>query len=246
MQKGQHHLLLIWLMLISVMTFALFVAWREEVIMLLYLGDDSKLSWAITLLFIIITIYCARRVYFISSELNISKRVEELVKNSREPKITVRNGEVFIEESKQLPGCLLTEYLLDLSHQLKPGPVNRTGETGVNGSELIEVYEAKLKNPHNIGWFFTDIMIKLGLLGTIIGFVLMLGSVVNVSDFDVSTMQSILQQMSAGMGTALYTTFAGLVCSILTASQFYLLDQAADELADITKRLTQVHILPKR
>ena len=75
-----------------------------------------------------------------------------------------------------------------------------------NHKELIEVFEAKLKNPHNLGWFFTDIMIKLGLLGTIIG------SVVNVTDFDVTTMQNILKEMSSGMGTTLYTTFAGLTC----------------------------------
>ena len=73
----------------------------------------------------------------------------------------------------------------------------------------------------------------------------MLGSVVNVTDFDVTTMQNILKQMSSGMGTALYTTFAGLVCSILTAAQLHLLDQAADELVDGTKHLTQIHILPR-
>ncbi len=245
MHKGEHHLLLIWLMLISVISFALFIAWHENVMLLLYLGDSSKLSWAITLLFIIITIYCARRICFLSSELNLSKTVEALVRNSQAPRITVEDGEVFIAQNTPLPGCLLTTYLRDLSYQLKPAPVDQKGEMIINGSELMEVYEGKLKNPHNIGWFFTDMMIKLGLLGTIIGFVLMLGSVVNVNDFDVSTMQSILQQMSAGMGTALYTTFAGLVCSILTASQCYLLDQAADELLDISKHLIQVHILPR-
>ena len=56
-------------MLISLTGFALFIALREKVLLLLYLGDISKLSWVITLLFIIITIYCARRVWFISREI---------------------------------------------------------------------------------------------------------------------------------------------------------------------------------
>ena len=157
--------------------------------------------------------------------------------------------DIYMDNAEKLPDCLLTRYLLDLFYQSKSTPARdvqpENNPVKTNNQELIEVFEAKLKNPHNLGWFFTDIMIKLGLLGTIIGFVLMLGSVVNVTDFDVNTMQNILKQMSSGMGTALYTTFAGLVCSILTAAQFYLLDQAADELVDTTKHLTQVHILPR-
>ena len=245
MQKGEHHLLLVWLMLISVIAFALFIGWHEKVILLLYLGDNSKLSWAITLLFFIITIYCARRVYFISCEVNVSNNVYSLITHSKRPKISIKDGDVYINDDKKLPDCLLTGYLLDLFYHAAPPAGAARIESRLDNSELIDVLEAKLKNPHNIGWFITDIMIKLGLLGTIIGFVLMLGSVVNVTDFDVSTMQNILKQMSSGMGTALYTTFAGLVCSILTAAQFYLLDQAADELIDTTKHLTQVHILPE-
>ena len=245
MKKGEHHLLLVWLMLISLITFAVFIALRENVFLLLYLGDNSKLSWVITLLFLIITIYCARRVYFISCEINTSNRVCSLVRQSERPEISTRDGNVYIGADKKLPDCLLTGYLLDLFYQTLPLTKETQTEARTNSRELIEVFEARLKNPHNLGWFFTDIMIKLGLLGTIIGFVLMLGSVVNVTDFDVNTMQNILKQMSSGMGTALYTTFAGLVGSILTAAQFHILDQAADELVDTTKHLTQIHILPK-
>ena len=252
MKKGEHHLLLVWLMLINLIAFALFIALREKVLLLLYLGDISKLSWVITLLFIIITIYCARRVWFISREITASEKVIAL---ARGRELSIRDGDIYADNAEKIPDCMLTRYLLDLFYQA----TNHAGETQsekkdtqadnnqVNSSnqELIQVFEAKLKNPHNLGWFFSDIMIKLGLLGTIIGFVLMLGSVVNVTDFDVTTMQNILKQMSSGMGTALYTTFAGLVCSILTAAQFHLLDQAADELVDSTKHLTQVHILPR-
>ena len=246
MKKGEHHLLLVWLILISLIGFALFLALKEKVLLLLYLGDSSKLSWVITLMFIVITIYCARRVWFISAEINNSEKVCAL---ARRHELSVEADQIYLDGGEQLPDCLLTRYLLDLFYraQLVPAEDEQAENNTINANnkELIEVFEAKLKNPHNLGWFFTDIMIKLGLLGTIIGFVLMLGSVVNVTDFDVTTMQNILKEMSSGMGTALYTTFAGLTCSILTAAQFHLLDQAADELVDTTKHLTQVHILPR-
>ena len=246
MKKGEHHLLLVWLVLISLIGFALFLALKEKVLLLLYLGDSSKLSWVITLMFVIITIYCARRVWFISVEINNSEKVCAL---ARRHGLSVQEDQIYLDGGEKLPDCLLTRYLLDMFYRAQSVPAEgeqpENNTINANNKELIEVFEAKLKNPHNLGWFFTDIMIKLGLLGTIIGFVLMLGSVVNVTDFDVTTMQNILKEMSSGMGTALYTTFAGLTCSILTAAQFHLLDQAADELVDTTKHLTQVHILPR-
>ncbi len=73
----------------------------------------------------------------------------------------------------------------------------------------------------------------------------MLGSVANIADFDVSNMQKILQHMSNGMGTALYTTLAGLVCSILSAMQYHMIDRHVDELIELTRHLTQVHVIPK-
>ena len=226
--------------LVSLMAFGLFVAWREEVIMLLYRGDSSKLSWVITLLFVIMLCHCARRARFLSCEINAAGQAMALL---QEGPLEARDGRVHAG-GRALPDCLLSQHLLDLLHQGQvPGRADAEaavqGQTLAANPELLETLEDRLKNPHNIGWFCTDIMIKLGLLGTIIGFVLMLGSVVNVSDFDANAMQNILKQMSSGMGTALYTTFAGLVCSILTAAQFFMLDQAADELVDEAKGLTQ-------
>jgi len=66
-----------------------------------------------------------------------------------------------------------------------------------------------------------------------------------VTDFDLSTVQKILRHMSIGMGTALYTTFAGLVCSILAGLQYHLLDRGADDLIEAARHLSNVYILPK-
>ena len=85
------------------------------------------------------------------------------------------------------------------------------------------------RGPIEFGWFMVDIELKLGLLGTNVGFIL-LGALTQTTQFDVSTMQKLLTQMSAGMGTALYTTFVGLIASMLLGLQYHLLDRAADEL----------------
>jgi biopolymer transport protein ExbB/TolQ len=57
--------------------------------------------------------------------------------------------------------------------------------------------------------------------------------------------QKILKHMSDGMGTALYTTLVGLVCSVLSAMQYHMIDRHADELIELTRHMTQVHVIPK-
>ena len=244
LQEGTHHLLLAWLIFTGLFIFAITLAWQEHVLILLYTSDKSYISYAITILYIFVAFHCALRVAYISRQINDSKVVEALVRDSAEIQLHMEGDKVHINGNTVLPDCIVTSYIHDL---LNKGTNNSKIDEQVvdSNTDLIEVYESKLKRPHEIGWFTADIMIKLGLLGTIIGFIFMLGSVANITDFDVTSMQKILKHMSIGMGTALYTTLAGLVCSMLAASQYQMLDNSVDKLMEATRHLAQVYILPK-
>lgn len=85
----------------------------------------------------------------------------------------------------------------------------------------------------NHGWFAADSVLKIGLLGTIIGFILMLAPIGELTSFDATSLQSALAAMSAGMAVALYTTLTGLIANIILRFQFQFL---ADTMQ---KRLTQ-------
>lgn len=84
----------------------------------------------------------------------------------------------------------------------------------------------------NHGWFAADSVLKIGLLGTIIGFILMLAPIGELTSFDASSLQSALAAMSAGMAVALYTTLTGLIANIILRFQFQFLADA------MQKRLT--------
>jgi hypothetical protein len=74
----------------------------------------------------------------------------------------------------------------------------------------------------DIGWFVSDMLLTLGMIGTVAGFIYMLSS--SFSEMDPQnaiTMQGVLAKMGAGMSTALYTTAAGLVCSLLLKLQVF-------------------------
>ena len=84
--------------------------------------------------------------------------------------------------------------------------------------------EMKITKYSDTAWYVVDLLIKLGLVGTVIGFIIMLSSIVTIENFDLSLMQTLLQKMSAGMMIALYTTLTGLVSSILLAFQNKILE----------------------
>ena len=69
-----------------------------------------------------------------------------------------------------------------------------------------------------------DVLLKLGLTGTVIGFILMLLPIGEIQDFDPKILQKLLSTMSGGMAVALYTTLTGLISSMLLKFQYFLLD----------------------
>ena len=86
-------------------------------------------------------------------------------------------------------------------------------------------------NRHALGHFVSDALLKLGLLGTVVGFILMLLPVSEIDAFEPALMQRLLAGMSEGMAVALYTTLAGLVTSTLLKLQYHILDASAVDLA---------------
>ena len=243
MQKHEHHLFLVWLIFTGVVVFLLILAWQKDVLYLLFTTDRSRISVAITFLYFCVSVHCAMRVFHISSQINDARDVENMIVKKKDLKLDISDDKVKIENDKFLPDCIVTDYIHDLIN--KTNAERDNPEVRNTGSDHIEYYESKLKSPHEIGWFSADVMIKMGLLGTIVGFILMLGSVSNITDFDITTMQKILTYMSSGMGTALYTTLAGLVCSMLAATQYQMLDRSADDLIDSIRHLTRVYVLPR-
>lgn len=238
---GEHHLLLTWLIFTGLLVFALFVSWEENLLPQLYATDRSKLSLAITLIYVLVTAHCALRIIHLSYESNEVERISEYIHSNPQARLTIENNNPHLSGYGNIPDSLMNRYLHDLVYQHR---AEQTAEDSHASKDLIEVYAAKLKGPQEIGWFATDIMLKLGLLGTIIGFIMMLGSVANVKDFDVSTMQKILQLMSSGMGTALYTTMAGLTSSMLAAAQYYMLDRSADRMLESMQHVSEVCLKP--
>jgi len=80
-----------------------------------------------------------------------------------------------------------------------------------------------------IGWFLSETCMAIGMIGTVIGFLLMLGSAFgNINVADTASLQTALKFMALGMSTALYTTLVGLVCGLYIKSQLVNLEHSLD------------------
>jgi hypothetical protein len=84
---------------------------------------------------------------------------------------------------------------------------------------------------HETAWWFAAAAIKLGLLGTVVGFIVMATRLGQSKVFELAEVQLLLKQMTSGMAIALYTTLAGLVANLWLGLQLLLLDRLADRVA---------------
>jgi hypothetical protein len=101
---------------------------------------------------------------------------------------------------------------------------NASKENSSNQKNNLDLLQDELSNRHALGYLAVDILLKLGLTGTVIGFILMLLPIGEIKDFDPQILQKLLATMSGGMAVALYTTLTGLVTSMLLKFQYFLLD----------------------
>ena len=82
----------------------------------------------------------------------------------------------------------------------------------------------------DVGWFISESCLALGMVGTVTGFLIMLGTAFeNVDVTNAATLQQALADMATGMSTALWTTLVGLVSSLIIKVQLVNLEVALNE-----------------
>ena len=241
MKKHDHHLFLNWLIMTGVILTCVIIVWHQGMFHTLFASDKSKISIAICLIYFLGTLHCAIRSWQISSQIELAEKATSLIQRYKNVPVHLENSRLRLGNQTSIPSSIMTDFLVDT---VKASITPNEEQDGIKSPALAEIYSDKLKSSHDYGWFFVDAMIKLGLLGTIVGFILMLGSVADTSNLDLNAMQKVMQQMSSGMGTALYTTLTGITGSLLLAMQYQLLDRGADDLMHSAVHAAEVNILP--
>ena len=96
--------------------------------------------------------------------------------------------------------------------------------------EVTSPMKEELVNDLSIQWFIAESCLVLGLVGTVCGFIIMLGTAfVNIDVSNIQSMQNALSQMSIGMSAALYTTLMGLLSSLIIKIQLVNVERAIEQ-----------------
>jgi hypothetical protein len=230
--------LLRWMIFTGVTLFGLAIAWRHRLFQLMTAQDQSGISVFICILYVVISAHCLVAVIAISREINTAHRVRDRVMNGVNA-YRIVGRQVVIDDGTALPAGRVTDYIRNLVVKAE----KQGREWRLDQTLLLSGLADKLRSPMQFGAFAGDGLLKLGLLGTIVGFILMLFPIATLDNFDPTSMKSSLKVMSGGMAVAMYTTLAGLVGSILVKAQYYILDNASAYLFDVTTDLTEVFVV---
>jgi len=229
--------LLRWLMFTGVCVFGFVLAWHYGLIRLMLVSDKTYISAIIGVLYIVATAHCFTRTLAISRETDSAQRVFSLV-SAGAPDLSVVGADVLTPNGTKLPAGKITEHIRNLI--LK---ADLQGNHRLDQTLLLRGLADALRGPNQLGSFASDALIKLGLLGTIIGFILMLAPIAGLDAADRGSVKSSMGLMSDGMAVAMYTTLSGLIGSILLQTQYYMLDESTAKLFGLATDLTEVFVV---
>jgi len=201
-----------WLLMLGLALFGSYLCWDLQLVQPFFSQDSTRISLVILALLVVMTLHAGYRAIFLSHQFLMFDALY-LYPDTSENR--PRYG-----ESRSLVRDFVSTAQDDSALQ-------------------AEVLAERARGCHQVGWFVSGAMLKLGLLGTVIGFVIMLSSIRGLEALDLSDIKAVMQQMTEGMGIAMNTTIVGLVGSLLLSMQYLLLDRMADRLVQETLTLAE-------
>jgi hypothetical protein len=235
---ADHLPLLRWLIFTGVCAFAFVLTWHYGLVRMMINGDKTYISIIIGVLYVASSLHCLLRTSIISRELDSTHRVLALVSKGV-PSLKVDGTDVVTADGAKLPRGEVTTHIRNLLLKARlQGDEHRLDQT-----LLLRGLADALRGPNQLGGYAGDALMKLGLLGTIIGFIMMLAPIGGFDPNDRGAIRSSMNLMSDGMAVAMYTTLAGLVGSILVRIQYYMLDDATAKLFAYAVSLTEVRVV---
>ena len=227
---------LLWMIFTGLSIFAAVVLWQYGLIRLMVTSDRTYISSVIAVLYVVTCFHCFWRTRAIAREGDAARRCRAILSAPDGAKALGAGARV-------LPAGLVRDHIRSLVTKAE-AQIKVQGESRIDQTLLLRALADRLRGSNGFGAFVSDTLMKLGLLGTIIGFIIMLAPIATLDAADKVSMKSSMGLMSDGMAVAMYTTLAGLVGSILVRIQYYMLDAATQRVFSDAVMLTETHVMP--
>ena len=172
----EHLLWLKSLILLTFTTLALLAAWHYGLLQQVLFDDPSGLASAIAVIFAIVVLQGAFSVWQLSRVSNALRLIERRMTGGSELAVKLPKGPV-------------RRYIEALSRRRAPA-------SGDAPDMLLDAFTAEVTAGHGFGWFVADVLLSLGLLGTVIGFIAMLTPIGELESGDQAALKAALTAMA--------------------------------------------------
>jgi len=226
-RDGAFDAVLKWILLMALITLGAVVSYDYGLLTYLFAADQSRITVLIAALYIGFSLHCLWILVELAREYRRALQVKaQLATASRLPDMPSGGG-------------LIDQYMADVIRSRE-----HPGEVEGNAHLLMMSLGAAFRRRTKIGTYGADLLYKLGMLGTMVGFVMMLNSMGDLSNFDVDTLRGALQKMIAGMAVSLLTTIAGLIGGILLRLEYNIADALVTDISQTAVSFTETSLLP--
>lgn len=228
-----------WALLNCLLAVFVLVLWYFGLIQLMLETDRTHISLLIIVVFVLTALHCLFQTIVVSRELNAARRVTAMLGDTGLAGVRIEGNRAVLSDGSELPPGVLTSHIVRLvvkGRNTKAGRIDQT--------LLLRALADQLKGREKLGWFVSEALLRLALLGTAIGFIIMLVPISQVTSFDTETLRGALTEMTSGMAIALNVTVTGLAGALALKIEYYLLDNAISSLFTTITEVTEVEVIP--
>jgi len=200
--------------------------------------DHTRVSLIIFAILVGTTVHCFYQTIVVSRELIAARRVRAILESEVGTRFAVSGTTVSTDRGTILPNGVLTGHIAAL---VRKGQLQAGGP--VDQGLLLRLLADRLRGREKLGLFVSEALLRLALLGTAIGFILMLIPISALTSFEADTLRGALGGMTSGMAIALNVTVAGIAGALLLKLEYYLLDSAIVDLFDTIVETTEIYVV---
>ena len=229
-----------WLILNCLAIVVVIALWYFGLLWAMLSTDRTHISLLILVLFALTALHCLYQTTDISNQLVAARKVRaQLAEFGAESLHIGDDGRLLLANGRPLaPGVLATHIgnLVRKARSLGGGRLDQT--------LLLRSLADRLRDREKLGLFVSEGLLRLALLGTAIGFILMLIPISRLTSFDPGTLRLALSGMTGGMAIALNVTVTGIASALVLKFEYFLLDDAISDLFESVTETTEVYVVP--
>lgn len=228
-----------WLIVTTLVVLGLLALWQFGLLRAVLESDHTRISLIIFVVFVLTSLHCLSQALDVSRELIAARKARATIEAESATGFRLLGDRVLTGAGTVLEPGLLTSHIANLVRKADlrgTGPLDQT--------LLLRTVADKLRAREKIGLFVSEGLLRLALLGTAIGFILMLVPIAGLSSFDAETLRGALAGMTGGMAVALNVTVSGIATALVLKFEYFQLDEAVGELFSLIAETSEIHVVP--